>query len=63
MKILKQGKINKNPKQFNCPICDCVFEADVNEYCQFTPTDKQFFVTDCPCCGTRVYKENNYEDY
>ena len=39
MKILKQGKskeevdrIIKRVRQFECPICGCVFEADDTEY-------------------------------
>ena len=61
MKIIKQGKSKEEVDriinrviQFECPICDCVFEADDTEYeYQFNP---KWWVCKCPNCGKLTHK-------
>lgn len=62
MKILKQGKskeeverIFKQVRQFECPTCGCVFEADKTEYkyhcCQ---KEGDWWECNCPNCGMLI---------
>ena len=59
MKILKEGKIPTETKQFACHNCGTVFEAEKGEY---TYADQMAYVHDgvtayciCPLCGRRTY--------
>lgn len=62
MKIIKQGNAKHKPKRFVCPECNCIFEADENEYSIWNaPMNETYFLTVCPCCGKHIYKEK-YED-
>lgn len=59
MKIIKEGIIKHEPKQFECPECGCVFEADENEYSRWNaPMNETYFVAICPCCGESVFAED-----
>ena len=63
MKIIKQGKskeeidrITKQVRQFECPVCDCVFEADNTEYKhRFNQSkDTKWLEYNCPNCGKLI---------
>lgn len=63
MKILKQGKskeeidrITKQVRQFECPVCGCVFEADNTEYKHHynQREDTKWLECNCPNCGKLI---------
>ena len=60
MKIIKQGKskeeiyrITKEVIRFECPLCDCVFEADNTEYKYRLDQreGRERWECNCPNCG------------
>ena len=66
MKIIKQGLSKeeldaklKATKRFQCPTCNCIFEADNDEYsCE----DEHCYVTyycECPNCGKSAFEVNS----
>lgn len=65
MEIIKQGDLSrlKNTKRFQCTYCGCQFLADSNEYesCGMW-RNLQTYGCKCPCCDSRVYLEEQYED-
>lgn len=63
MKIIKQGKskeeidrITKQVRQFECPTCGCVFEADNTEYKYHFGQGAGLWECDCPNCGMLTTK-------
>ena len=65
MKILKQGKskeemdrIIKRVRRFECPTCDCVFEADETEYKHkfHQRNEEEWWECKCPNCGNSTGK-------
>ena len=59
MKIINVGRKNwdKEPRQFVCSRCDCVFEAEKGEYTarELEPNATEYIVN-CPNCGLRIVK-------
>lgn len=59
MRIIKQGKIDSEPKTFKCHECGCVFEAESAEYSKWRSSmDVMYCVAICPCCGENVLEED-----
>ncbi len=61
MKIIKAGNINKvnKTRQFTCPECGCIFEADKDEYVFSMDVYGQpdgYYVT-CPYCNSHYTEE------
>ena len=57
VEIIKAGKIKKRePIEFKCCKCGCVFTADdENDYEEtFSIGDTSYLNIDCPCCGHSV---------
>lgn len=58
MNIIKQGdellaNIRLcNTKEFHCPMCDCVFEANIHEYHLNSQYNRYW--CNCPCCKNVV---------
>lgn len=55
IKIIKQGQELK-PQIFECPNCDCVFEADNQNYGLENQSGDIFYRCPCPHCLHYVYK-------
>ena len=64
MKIIKQGKPKEEvdrlinaTKRFECKRCDCIFEADKDEYksCEFEYNRINYYCI-CPNCGIQAYE-------
>lgn len=64
MKIVKQGmskakieKIKNIVKRFKCRTCECIFEADKDEYsirqCDYNETE---YYCICPNCGDNAFE-------
>lgn len=59
MKIIKPGKPQelKQIKKFQCPTCECTFEAEKGEYVMAEMEYNTFgYACKCPCCGEKCYK-------
>lgn len=63
MKIIKAGnlekikQLEKGTKQFKCPFCDCVFEADKGEYSNGSRQCWDWEASaECPCCNRTAYE-------
>lgn len=63
MNIIKQGKskeelekIRKQTKRFACSLCDCIFEADINEYNYEEENTFISYYCECPNCGEKAYE-------
>ncbi len=57
MKIIKTGDLNliTKPIRFTCNKCKCIFEADNNEYKEFTnQLEGRWIVVYCPYCKNRL---------
>lgn len=54
MRIIKEGNLDKlkNPVEFECSRCGCVFEATDDEY----TIDGRYATYKCPCCEHWVTK-------
>lgn len=50
-------EIADEPKYFYCRYCGCLFEADKHDYIIKQDEDGSSYVTACPSCGHKVYKE------
>lgn len=59
MKIIKEGKLPTNDKEFTCKYCDTVFEASYGEYERAEPLeyfhDGIVYKCKCPICGKTAY--------
>lgn len=54
MRIIKEGNL-KHPIVFECPRCDCIFEADEDEYLLYRSSMKNTRAEIlCPHCNTLI---------
>lgn len=54
MKIIKPGYgYDNNTKRFECGYCECIFEAQMEEYVYKELLNA--YVCKCPCCNKKVY--------
>ena len=63
MKIIKKGlskeqveKKLKQTKRFSCGFCECVFEADKNEYKSEEVQFNMYYYCICPNCSEKAYE-------
>lgn len=58
MKMIQEGNLDKLKQviRFQCDDCDCIFEANHNEYEIKEFYIDTYYVCECPCCGNRVLK-------
>lgn len=55
-RIVKKGKLTKNIRQFKCPYCGCVFEADEDDYTMTADSHNDYCLeSECPTCNRMVY--------
>lgn len=55
-RVLKEGKVVKDVRQFKCPDCGCVFEADEDDYTMTMHSHNDFCLeSECPTCHRNVY--------
>lgn len=61
MKVIKEGNKDKlkHTKVFECQYCDCVFEANSNEYWGGGARDPDYYAS-CPCCHSGCSEKKNY---
>ena len=67
MRILRHGRLDlvwcyngyvpKNPIQFSCTICECIFEADELEYEVYKPSP-DYIKSKCPECSSTVLQKH-----
>ena len=57
MKIIREGNISNKTIRFNCPACNCIFEASSKEYIIGCKEDRAFVRINCPCCKCFIAKD------
>ena len=62
MRIIKEGKVDSEPKRFECKACGCIFEADKGEYRKSSNMEVMVGVLPaykcaCPTCRKLVYAD------
>lgn len=58
MKIIKPGKqLGKEitERRFKCPICECVFSAEKDEY-KVNIVNNPFYFCECPNCKNNAFE-------
>ncbi len=52
VKIIVPGKLlSTTTRRFKCDNCDCVFDADKDEYSCGSQYSDDYYCCICPCCG------------
>ena len=61
MKIIKEGNLNQlmKVKRFECQYCNCIFEANKDEYKTGTQYNDRYYYCECPYCKNKVYLEDS----
>lgn len=54
IQIIRQGNLKSPVIRFECHRCNCVFEADKDDYKLILTSDGLAYITDCPHCYKRV---------
>lgn len=54
IQVLKEGDLKSPIIRFECRRCNCVFEADKDDYKLILTLDDLAYITDCPHCHKRV---------
>lgn len=54
IQVLKEGDLKSPVIRFNCLRCNCVFEADKDDYKLILASGDLAYITDCPYCHKRV---------
>ena len=68
MIIIRNGKIPRYLRQFECDYCGCIFKADFTEYTTSTQLEVMHgglgdYKCKCPFCDNMVYsKGDNYDN-
>lgn len=63
IKIIKPGNIRKlkNTRQFTCPLCGCVFNADRGDYEELIQYQTLEYKAVCPTCHHSTYRSEPLE--
>lgn len=58
-RIIKMGNQIKalGTYVFHCSNCDCIFEADSEDYTKHWLMGEMYCTSNCPCCGKQTYGE------
>lgn len=54
IQIIRQGNLKSPIIRFECRRCNCVFEADKDDYKLILSSGDLAYITDCPYCHKRV---------
>ncbi len=54
IQVLKEGDLKSPIIRFECLRCNCVFEADKDDYKLILTSGDLAYITDCPYCHKRV---------
>jgi len=54
IQIIRQGNLKSPMIRFECRRCNCVFEADKDDYKLILTSGDLAYITDCPYCHKRV---------
>lgn len=54
IQVIREGNLKLPIIKFKCLRCNCVFEADKDDYKLITTSDDLAYITDCPHCHKRV---------
>lgn len=66
IKIIREGKIDKQVLRFTCQNCGCIFEGEKGDYnwSYYQRDNEAICSIKCPCCGKWVQTvESYYGDY
>lgn len=56
IQIIRQGNLKSPIIRFECRRCNCVFEADKDDYKLILTSGDLAYITDCPYCHKRVVR-------
>lgn len=58
-RIIKMGNQIKalGTYVFHCRHCDCIFEANSEDYTKHWVMGEMYCTSNCPCCGKQAYGE------
>lgn len=54
IQIIRRGNLKSPIIRFECRRCNCVFEADKDDYKLIATSGGLAYITDCPHCHKRV---------
>ena len=59
IRIIQAGNMDllKETIQFECPYCNCIFEADKGDYTKESQKNELYAWCICPTCSKTVYIE------
>lgn len=63
IRIIQAGDMNllKETLRFDCPYCNCIFEADKGDYTKEGNNKNEFYAyCICPTCSKTVYVSLDY---